>query len=157
MHKTRSEIKRKPDSLDGRLVETEEYFKYSGTVLDTEDFQKMLSVTFLLNSAASLFELVSNLLLSVFTFNFPAWHAHLKHRFENKLSRIVSMASEKTSKASDLTFYSKYEVEGEEHLFCQFELLSSGRRWRVSLAIKNIFKRSPKTFFTFVFVNTVCW
>lgn len=99
MHKTRSEIKRKPDSLDGRLVETEEYFRYSGTVLDTEDFQVMLSVTFLLNSAASLFELVSNLLLSVFTFHFPAWHAHLKHRLEIKLSKIVSMASEKTSKS----------------------------------------------------------
>lgn len=94
MHKTRSEIKRKPDSLDGRLVETEEYFRYSGTVLDTEDFQVMLSVTFLLNSAASLFELVSNLLLSVFTFHFSAWHAHLKHRLEIKLFKIVSMASE---------------------------------------------------------------
>lgn len=89
---------------------------------------------------------------SVLTFHLPAWYGHLNCRSKNKLSRIVSMASKivgKPQKALTQLFTERTRKkarsilgDSSHPLFSQFEPLSSGRRYRVPLATKNVFKKS---------------
>ncbi len=97
--------------------------------------------------AKHILELVyKSIVESVLTFHLPVWYEHLNCRLKNKLSRIVSSANkiigrpqnqltqlyvERTKKKTRVIL-----ADGSHPLFRQFELLKSGRRYRVPLAKK---------------------
>ena len=89
---------------------------------------------------------------SVLTFHLSAWYEHLNCRFSNKLTRIVSMASKiigKPQKSLSLLYKERLRKKAlsitadcSHPRSSQFVLLNSGRRYRVPLATKNIYKKS---------------
>ncbi len=109
---------------------------------------------------------------SVLTFHLSAWYEHLNCRLKNKLSRIVSMANKITGRPQNLLKQLYVERTKKEArviladsfhpLFGQFEPLKSGRRYRVPLVLKNVFKRGLlslmqlKSLIQQVFNQTVC-
>ncbi len=89
---------------------------------------------------------------SVVNFHLSVWYEHLNCRLKNTLSRIVSSANkiigrpqnqltqlyvERTKKKTRVIL-----ADGSHPLFSQFELLKSGRRYRVPLAKKKMCLRS---------------
>ena len=157
-----------PVSLDGQVIESVEDFKYLGTVLDSQMsfsanteyiYKKCSQRLYLLRKLNSfsvsqhVLELVYKTMIeSVLTFHLSAWFGHLNCKFLNKLSRIVSMASKiigKPQKALSLLYRERVRkkalsitADGSHPLSREFVLLHSGRRYRVPLATKNIYKKS---------------
>ena len=165
---TEQDLEIEPVSFDGQHVETVNNLKYLGTVLDCQVsfsenteyvFKKCSQRLYLLRRlrgfgvSQQILELVYKTLIeSVLTFHFLVWLGHLNCRSRNKLSRIVSMASKvvgKPPKSLTLLFTERTRkkarsilADSSHPLFSQFEPLNSGRRYRVPLATKNIFKKS---------------
>ncbi len=159
---TKRDVICKPISLESQQVEIVEHFKYLGSILDSQlsfadnseyIFKRCSQRLFLLRQLSGLgvskhiLELVyKSIVESVLTFHLLAWYKHLNCRLKNKLSRIVSSAHkiigrpqnqltqlyvERTKKKTRVIL-----ADGSHPLFSQFELLKSGRRYRVPLAKK---------------------
>ncbi len=155
-----------PISLESQQVEIVEHFKYLGSILDSQlSFadnseyifkrcsQRLLRQLSGLGVSKHILDLVYKYIVeSVLTFHLSVWHEHLNCRLKNKLSRIVSSANkiivrpqnqltqvyvERTKKTTRVIL-----ADGSHPLFSQCELLKSGRRYRVPLANKNVFKSS---------------
>lgn len=144
-----------------------ETFKYLGTVLDNhlsftdntelifKKCSQRLSLLRRLNClgvSAQIIELVYiTHIESVLTFHLSAWFDYLNCKLKKKLNRIVSMASKIVGKPqkplcqiyTDRTRNKarKITVDSTHPLSSEFELLKSGRRFRVPLA-KSYLKKS---------------
>ncbi len=160
---TKQDVICKPISLESQQVEIVEHFKYLGSILDSQlsfadnseyIFKRCSQRLFLLRQLSGLgvskhiLELVyKSIVESVLNFHLPVWYKHLNCSLKNKLSRIVSSANkiigrpqnqltqlyvERTKKKTTRVIL----ADGYHPLFSQFELLKSGRRYRVPLATK---------------------
>ncbi len=144
-----------------------ETFKYLGTVLDCQlSFTE--NTVFILKKCSQRLNLLRRLsclgvspkmlelvytthIESVLTFHLSAWFGHLSVKCENKLNRIVSMASKIVGKPlkplshlySERTRRKAGRIvaDSSHPLSSHFEPLKSGRRYRVPLA-KGIFRKS---------------
>ncbi len=159
---TKRDVICKPISLESQQVEIVEHFKYLGSILDSQlsfadnseyIFKRCSQRLFLLRQLSGLGvskhileRVYKSIVESVLTFHLPVWYEHLNCRLKNKLSRIVSSANkiigrpqnqltqlyvERTKKKTRVIL-----ADGSHPLFSQFELLKSGRRYRVPLAKK---------------------
>ena len=158
----------KPLSIQGQLVEQVESFKYLGTDLDNclsfsqhadTIFKKSQQRLYLLrklrtfNVSTHVLTLVyQSLIESLLTFNISSWYSLLSSKHKTKLSRTVNQASKiigaPQTPLSEL--YSRSVIrkatlitEDSSHpLHHCFQLLPSGKRHKVPLARKNIYKKS---------------
>lgn len=154
-------------SLSNQCVETVQTFKYLGTLLDWQlSFSDNTEYVFKkCSQRLSLLRRLSNLgvgtqilelvytthIESILTFHLPAWFSHLSSKCKTKLNRVVSIASKIVGKPQKqltnlytdrLKRKARRIVADATHPLCnQFELLKSGKRYRVPLA-KGIFRKS---------------
>ena len=88
---------------------------------------------------------------NVLTFNIVVWYGNLGVKGKAKLARIVGMAEQtvdaKQDSVSDLYLKAverktAWILDDAKHpLFSQFQKLPSGRRYKVPIARKNVYKR----------------
>ena len=157
-----------PLRLNGQTVEQVEAFRYLGTDMDTHlsfsqhtdsVYKKAQQRLFLLRKLRSfdvkqdiLTAVYKSLIESVLTFNITSWFALTSVKNKSKLSRIVNQGSKITGKTqTQLSVLHSQAVKRKAHLITQdpthplhksFQILPSGRRYRVPLSKKNIHKNS---------------
>ena len=93
-----------------------------------------------------------SLVESVLTFNIVVWYGNLGVKGKAKLARIVGMAGKivgaKQDSLSDLYLTAverktaRILDDAKHPLFSQFQKLRSGRRYKVPIARKNVYKKS---------------
>ena len=111
-----------------------------------------------------------SLVESVLTFNIVVWYGNLGVKGKAKLARIVGMAGKTTGGRQDspsdlyLTAVEPKTAgildDAKYPLFSQFQKLRSGRRYKVPIARKNVYKKIfyPKCYFCFKFSGYLtCW
>ena len=157
-----------PVMIDNTRVEVVSIFKYLGSILDSKlnfnantDYivAKAQQRLYLLRKLKS-FQVSQNILQlvyrslieSVLTFNIILWYGNLSVKNRNKLSRIVNMAEKVIGlrQNSLLSIYhsavarkSQNIINDSDHpMYCHFQKLPSGRRYRIPFARKNLFKKS---------------
>lgn len=157
-----------PVMIGSERVAIVDSFKYLGTVLDgnlsfadhtASIHKKAQQRMFLLRKlktfsvSEAILELVyRSLIESVITFNLVTWYSHLTMSNKNKLARLITTASKVIGRQqrqlpelyhAAVCRKAKLIVCDVSHpLHACFEKLPSGRRFRVPLARKNIFKHS---------------
>ena len=157
-----------PLNIQGQSVEQVDVFKYLGTEIDTSlsfgnhadsVYKKAQQRLHLLrklktfNVSKSILTLVyTSLIESILTFNISSWYSSLSTKHKTKLSRIVNQASKiigsPQTQISELFNRSVIRkatliTEDPSHpLHHSFQLLPSGRRYKVPLARKNVYKKS---------------
>ena len=104
-----------------------------------------------------------SLVESVLTFNIVVWYGNLGVKGKAKLARIVGMAGKITGAKQDflsdlyLTAVERKTArildDAKHTLFSQFHKLRSGRRYKVPVARKNVYKQIcyTKCYFSFKF------
>ena len=143
-------------------------FKYLGTLIDNKlsfsdnsdlIYKKSQQRLYLLRKLRSLdvsrelLQIVyKSLVESVLTFNIVVWYGNLGVKGKAKLARIVGMAGKiigaKQDSTSDLyltavELKTAWILDDAKHpLFSQFLKLRSGRRYKVPIARKNVYKKS---------------
>lgn len=157
-----------PLKIIGHTVEKVSYFKYLGTYIDSHltflentnyVFKKAMQRLHLLRKlndfgvSQSILEMVyKNLVESILSFNMVAWYGHLDVKSKGKLMRVVKTASKIIGKPqmplSDRHVLSTKKKalditrDPSHPLYKQFEVLPSGRRFRLPRTTKNIYKKS---------------
>lgn len=157
-----------PLKIENEPVEQVCQFKYLGTVLDqhlsfTENvdyiYKKAQQRLYLLrklrnfNVDQTILESVyRSLIESVLVFNIVSWYGNLTVKNKAKLNRVVSLAGKiigsKQIQLSDLYHQAvrrksiQIYLDKTHPLNSDFKLLPSGRRLKVPLARKNVYKRS---------------
>ena len=157
-----------PVTINNEPVEVVTCFKYLGSLLDNKltfsentDYiaRKAQQRSYLLRKLKS-FHVSQNILQlvyrslfeSILTFNIILWYGNLTVKYRCKLSSIVSMAVKVIGcRQNSLANLHRMAVErkarsivnDQRHpLFSNFQKLPSGRRYRVPIARKNLFKKS---------------
>ena len=154
--------------INNQAVDIVESFKYLGTFIDSNlcftantdyIYKKVQQRMYLLRKLKSfdvnegvLKKVYTSLIESVLTFNISAWFNHLTVKNKSKLTRVVNTASRligsKQKSLSELYQLSVYRkavqiFHDETHpLNSCFQKLPSGRRLKMPLARKCVFKRS---------------
>lgn len=157
-----------PVVLDSRPVEVVENFKYLGTIIDRtlsfnvnseSIFKRANQRMFLIRKLRSfrvsqhILEMAyRGLVESILQFNITAWYGNLNVKDKNKLSKIVNTAGKVIGKSQRqlgdvfdkavLRKARQISTDTLHPLNSEFELLPSGRRFRVPRASRNIYKRS---------------
>jgi len=158
----------KPVFVNGEEVEVVQCFKYLGTHIDKHltfntntdaTFKKAMQRMYLLRKLRSfgvsvqvLENVYISLIQSVLSFNITVWFGNLSVKNKTKLARVVSMASKVIGRpqATLTNLYTNsvrrkalsITSDTTHPMYGHFELLPSGRRFRMPLARKNVFKRS---------------
>ena len=157
-----------PVTINDDSVEVVSYFKYLGSIIDAKltfsentDYiaRKAQQRLYLLrklksfNVSQNVLQMVyRSLIESILTFNIVLWYGNLSVKQRSKLSRIVSMA-EKVIGCRQVSLSNLYQMavarkarniinDSKHPLHSHFEKLPSGRRYRVPIARKNLFKKS---------------
>lgn len=169
----------RPVNIDGQMVEMVDDFKYLGTYIDSSlTFQintdhvfkkcsQRLHLLRKLNSfgvSQSILETVyKSLVESILSFNMIMWYGNLNIKGRNKLQKIVNMASKILGKPQkhlsclyDELIRSKAVkiINDPSHpMYSEFELLPSGKRYRLPMTRKSLYKRS----FVLEAVNVINW
>ena len=158
----------KPIVIDQVAIETVSSFKYLGTFIDDKlnfntntDFiyKKAQQRLFLLRKLKSfsvsskvLEAVYRSLIESILSFNIVSWFGNLSVKNKTRLSRVVSQAGKIVGK-QQIQLSELYSValrrksarilhDRSHPLSYCFEYLPSGRRLKIPLARKNMFKRS---------------
>jgi hypothetical protein len=152
--------------VNGQPVEVVECFKYLGTQIDSKlnfnqntnfIFKKAMQRLFLLRklrsfgvSEAVLETVYKSLIQSLLSFNITVWFGNLSAKNKGTLNRVVNTASKiigrPQSQLSDIYTVSVHRKafsitsDSSHPLYCQFEKLPSGRRYRMPLARRNFQK-----------------
>ncbi len=154
--------------VNGEPVEIVDTFKYLGTHIDNKltfqentdfIFKKAMQRLFLLRKLRSfgvsekvLETVYKSLIQSLLSFNISVWFGNLSVKNRNKLGRVVNLASKIIGNPQD-QLAELYNVSVQKKavaivldnlhpLHHHFETLPSGKRFRVPLCRKNMFKRS---------------
>lgn len=157
-----------PLIIKGHTVEVVDNFKCLGTFIDSnlnfsdntdhifKSCNQRLHLLRKLNSfgvSKHIMEMVyKNLIEGILTFNMAMWYGNLNTKGRCKLQRIVNLASKiigKTQKQlsciyKDVLRKKAVKIANDpSHPLCsEFELLPSGRRYKVPKANRNIYKNS---------------
>ena len=158
-----------PVKVNNEPVEVVSNFKYVGSLIDNKlsfsdnsdlIYKKSQQRLYLLRKLRSAFDVRRELLQivykslveSVLTFNIVVWYGNLGVKGKAKLARIVGMAGKiigaKQDSLSDLYLTAVERktariLDDTQHLlFSQFQKLRSGRRYKVPIARKNVYKKS---------------
>lgn len=157
-----------PLILCDQTVEIVNCFKYLGTLLDdklsftdnTDSIHKKASQRmFLIRKLRGfgvrvdiLERVYVSLVESIIIFNITVWYGHLTQANKNKLNRIINRAGKivgRQQTSLDCLYNTAVQrkalaiIRDETHpLYSEFELLPSGRRYRVPLTKKKIYKGS---------------
>jgi len=94
-----------------------------------------------------------SLIESVISFNIVTWYNYLSLSQKNKLNRIICLCNRIVGETNNQLLFQLYNLalkrkakqctSDEKHpLFKRFELLPSGRRYRLPLAKKSLYKKS---------------
>ena len=122
-------------------------------------FKKAMQRMFLLRKLRSfgvsqgiLEKVYKSLIQSLLSFNITVWYGNLTVKNKSKLARVVNMAGKITGRPQShlgeiykLSVHRKalaITADASHPMYCQFEVLPSGRRYRLPLARKNVFKKS---------------
>ncbi len=158
----------KPVIVHGQTVEMVDDFKYLGTYIDSSltfqintdhIFKKCSQRLHLLRklnnfgvSQTILETVYKSQVESILSFNMIMWYGNLNIKWRNKLQKIVNMASKilgkpqkQLSSLYNELIRSKAEkiISDSSHpLYSEFELLPSGKRYRLPMARKNLYKKS---------------
>ena len=158
----------RPVKVNNEPVEVVSNFKYLGTLIDNKlsfsdnsdlIYKKSQQCLYLLQKLRSfdvsreLLQIVyKSLVESVLTFNIVVWYGNLGVKGKAKLARIVGMAGKivgaKQDSLSDLYLTAverktaRILDDAKHPLFSQFQKLRSGRRYKVPIARKNVYKKS---------------
>lgn len=157
-----------PLSINGQPVEQVNVFKYLGTEIDTSMsfsqhadsvYKKAQQRLHLLRklrdfnvSKDILTRVYQSLIESLLTFNISGWYNALTVKHKSKLARIINQASKiigspqtpltELHTRSVLRIATVITQDPTHPLNQSFQLLPSGRRYRVPLARKNVYKKS---------------
>ena len=157
-----------PLSINSQPVEQVEVFKYLGTELDTslsfshhadsvykkaQQRLHLLRKLRVFNVSKDILTVVyCSLIESILTFNISAWYNTLTVKHKTKLARIVNQAGKiigspqtplpQLYTRSVLRKANTITQDPTHPLHQSFDLLPSGRRYRVPLARKNTYKKS---------------
>ena len=155
-------------NIDGNTVERVDCFKYLGTYVDEKlkfkqhaesTFKKCQQRLFLLRKLRSfnvsghiLILVYKSLIESILAFNIVTWFNFLTVTEKSKLNRIVNISSKIVGEPQmplsmlynkALSRQAKHCTNDSTHpLFSEFSLMPSGRRYRMPLSRKCIFKKS---------------
>ena len=167
-HRAKDPALLRPVKIDSENVDQVDNFKYLGTVLD-KNFKFSEHVNTICKKAnqrlylirklknfdvdVHILELVyRSLVQSILSFNIVTWYGNLDQKDKNKLNRIVNLASKLTGKKQEALYEiyndfvlrkSKKIISDSAHpLFSDFQMMPSGRRFRVPAWKRQIFKRS---------------
>lgn len=157
-----------PVVLNNQPVEVVDHFKYLGTTIDhtlsfnehsDSIFKRANQRLFLIRKLKS-FGVSSHILEmayrglveSILQFNIAAWYGNLNVRQKNKLSSIMKTAGKVVGKPhlqlgelfNGAVVRKARQISGDtlHPLHSQFELLPSGRKFRVPRVSRNIYKKS---------------
>ena len=157
-----------PVKVNNEPVEVVSNFKYLGTLIDNKlsfsdnsdliykTSQQRLHLLRKLRSfdvSRELLQIVYKRLVdSILTFNIVVWYGNLGVNGKAKLARIVGMAGKITGAKQDslsdlyLTAVERKTArildDAKHPLFSEFLKLQSGRRYKVPIAKKNVYKKS---------------
>ena len=157
-----------PVIINNQPIEKVKQFKYLGTIIDQSltfshntDYiykkanQRLYLIRKLRSFGVSQHILITayrSLVETVLSYNMTAWYGNLNVKNKNKLSKIVKIAGKLTGKPQkqlcDIFDRAvnrkarKISGDASHPLNSAFELLPSGRRYRVPRASRNIYKKS---------------